>query len=313
MKLLTFLLLCAPLAQSQVRGIPNSEQTANLPAQKIGPRDLIAIQVYDSPELSRTVRVGADGMFRVPMLLQRIKAEGLMPVDLEEAVAKALEEEGIIVAPFVTITVAEYSSRPISVAGAVKTPLTFQASAPVTLLEALTRAGGLTPEAGSEILISKSQPGSDGMPTSLIQRVPVKALIDFADPEANLKLTGGEEVRVPEAGKVFVVGNVKKPGAFSLRDGAETSVLKMLAMAEGLTQFAGKQAFIYRREASGEKNEIPIELSKIMERKAPDAPLLANDVLYVTDNHGKRLGLAILEKVMGFGTTAGATALIYGR
>lgn len=313
MKLLTFLLLCAPLVQSQVRGFPNSEQIANLPAQKIGPRDLIAIQVYDSPELSRTVRIGADGMFRVPMLSQRIKAEGLMPVELEEAVAKALEEEGIIVAPFVTITVAEYGSRPISVAGAVKTPLTFQASAPVTLLEALTRAGGLTPEAGSEILISKSQPGSDGTPTSLIQRVAVKALIDSADPEANLKLTGGEEVRVPEAGKVFVVGNVKKPGAFSLRDGAETSVLKMLAMAEGLTQFAGKQAYIYRREASGEKNEIPIELSKIMDRKAPDAPLLANDVLYITDSHGRRLGQAILEKVMGFGTTAGATALIYGR
>ena len=236
-----------------------------------------------------------------------------MPNEVETSVAEALASEGLIIDPFVTVTVEEYSSRPISVAGAVKIPLTFQATAPVTLLEALTRAGGLTPEAGPEILISKDQPGPDGELASLIQRVPVKALIDSADPEVNLKLTGGEEVRVPEAGKVFVVGNVKKPGAFAVHDGSETSVLRMLALAEGLAPYAGKQAYIYRREASGSRNEIPIELSKIMDRKAPDAPLLPNDVLYIPDNHGKRIGMAALEKLLLFGSTAGATALIYGR
>jgi polysaccharide export outer membrane protein len=306
-------LLGAFLAQAQVHANPQAmEASANLPAQKIGPRDLVLLQVYGSPELTRTLRIDSDGMVRLPMLKKRIKAEGLMPNELETAVAMALEEEGLIVEPFVTITVAEYASRPISVAGAVKNPLTFQASAPVTLLEAITRAGGLTPVAGSEILISKTQPGSGGEPTSLIQRVSVKGLIDAADPEANLRLTGGEEVRVPEAGKVFVVGNVKKPGAFAVEDGAETSVLKMLALAEGLAPYSGKQAFIYRREATGSKNEIVIELGKIMERKAPDATLLANDILYVPDNRSRKLGLAVLERVLAFGSTAGATALIYG-
>jgi polysaccharide biosynthesis/export protein len=313
MRLVTLVLLLVTLAQAQLQhGLP-TETTANLPAQKIGPQDLIAIQVYDSPEFTRTVRVGADGRIRLPMLTEKIRAEGLMPNELEVVMAEALAREGLLVDPFVTVTVAEYSSRPVSVAGAVKTPLTFQASAPVTLLEALTRAGGLTADAGPEILISKTQPGPDGEPASLIQRVPVKALIDSADPEANLKLTGGEEVRVPVAGKVYIVGNVKKPGAFAVQEGTETSVLKMLALAEGLAPYAGKLAYIYRREASGSKNEIPIELSKIMDRKAPDAPLLPNDVLYVTDNHGKRIGMAALEKLLLFGSTAGATALIYGR
>jgi polysaccharide export outer membrane protein len=313
MKFLAFCLF-ATLASAQVHAPATMlDISSNLPAQKIGPRDLVVLQVYDSPELTRTIRVDSDGLVRLPMLKQRIKAEGLMPSELEIAVAKALQEEGLIVAPFVTITVAEYASRPISVAGAVKNPLTFQANAPVTLLEALTRAGGLTAGAGSEILISKTQPGPGGEPTSLIQRVPVKALIDAADPEANLKLAGGEEVRVPEAGKVFVVGNVKRPGAFTVEDGAETSVLKMLAMAEGLAPNSGKQAFIYRREASGSKNEIAIELGKIMERKAPDATLVANDILYIPDNRSRRMGLAILERLMVFGSTAGATALIYGR
>lgn len=312
MRLATFVLLMTALGEAQVRTVP-TETTANLPAQKIGLQDLIAIQVYDSPELTRTVRIGIDGMMRLPMLKEKIHAEGLMPNELEAAIAEALSREGLVVDPFVTVTVAEYASRPVSVAGAVKAPLTFQASAPVTLLEAITRAGGLTPEAGPEILISKTQPGPDGQPASLIQRVPVKALIDVADPEVNLKLTGGEEVRVPEAGKIFVVGNVKKPGAFPVQDGSESSVLKMLALAEGLMPYAGRQAFIYRREASGSKNEIPIELSKIMDRKAADAPLLPNDILYIPDNHGKRLGMAALEKLLLFGSTAGATALIYAR
>ncbi len=313
MRIINLMVFCVVLAQAQGHGTPEPDRIANLPAQRIGPRDLIAVQVYDSPELTRTVRVDSDGLVRLPMLKQRLQAGGLFPNELETLVAKAYLDEGVIVDPVVTITVAEYASRPISVAGSVKNPLTFQASAPVTLLEALTRAGGLTPDAGPEILVTKSQPGADGQPAQLIQRVSVKSLIDLADREANLKLTGGEEVRVPGAGRVFVVGNVKRPGAYMVQEGAETSVLKVLALAEGLTQFSGKQAYIYRREASGSKNEIPIELNRIMERKAPDAPLLADDVLYIPDNHGKRLGLAALEKLLMFGSTAGATALIYGQ
>ena len=83
MRLFLFFVMCAPFLQCQVRGPAPADATANLPAQKIGPRDLIVIQVYDSPELTRSVRVGADGLIRLPMLKQRIQAEGLMPAELE--------------------------------------------------------------------------------------------------------------------------------------------------------------------------------------------------------------------------------------
>ena len=233
-----------------------------------------------------------------------------MPGELETAIASALVAEQLIVDPFVTITIAEYNSRPISVAGAVKQPLTFQASGPVTLLEAITRAGGLSPEAGSEILVSRAQSGPDGSVTSLVQRILVKGLIDAADPALNVSLIGGEEIRVPEVGRVYVIGNVKKPGAFAVQDGVESTVLKMLALSEGLMPYASKEAYIYRREANGSKNEIEIPLNKIMERKAPDAALLANDILYVPDNKSRRMTVGALEKVLMIGAGAG-TALIY--
>src|SRR5262245_17983556 len=163
----------------------------NLPAQKIGPNDLIAVSVYDAPELTRTIRVDDDGGIRLPLLKGSIPAGGLFPRELEASIAEALKSAELMVDPVVKVTIVEYYSRPISVAGAVRKPVTFQATGNITLLEAIARAEGLTAEAGTEILVSR--------PQELVRRVPVKALIDAADPEMNLRLTGGEELRVPEA------------------------------------------------------------------------------------------------------------------
>ena len=299
------------LAQPAKRTVP--EGSANLPSQAVGPSDLIAVSIYDAPELSRTIRVGADGYFALPMLKQRLMAKGLYPADLEAAISAALRDEEILVNPAVTVTIAEYHSHPISVSGSVKLPLVFQAEGPTTLLEAIARAQGLNADAGREILISRPQPGPDGKTIMLTRRISVRSLFDDADPELNVTLTGGEEIRVPEIGKVYVMGNVKKSGAYPVQDGADTTVMQMLALAEGLSPFANKQAFIYRREAAGSKNEIPVPLDKIMKRQAPDVPLTANDILYIPDNRGKRFGMAALEKILLFGGTAGATALIYTR
>jgi polysaccharide export outer membrane protein len=300
-------IVLAPLVIGQTRS-PNSpatDQSGNLPIQKIGANDLVAVSVYDVPELTRTVRVSPDGYIRLPMLKQRIAADNLLPAELETSIAAALKQERLIVDPFVTVTVAEYTSRPISVMGAVRKPLTFQASNPVTLLEALARAEGLTPDAGAEILLTRSDHGQE-----LVQRISVRVLIDNADPSVNVRLTGGEEIRVPEAGKLFVVGNVKKPGAFPFQDNQQTTVLKAIAMAEGLIPYAGHEAYILRREASGSKNEIHVSLKLILDRKAPDMALMANDVLYIPDAKGTRAMLSVVEKLVLYGSGV-TSALIY--
>jgi polysaccharide export outer membrane protein len=312
MRVLIAVLLLAGLACGWAQTRP--EPGANLPAQKIGPNDLIAISVYDSPELTRTIRVGPDGQIRLPMLRQRITAVGLLPSALEVAIGEALRAEELLVDPVVTVTIAEYHSRPINVAGAVKNPVTFQAAGPVTLLDALTRAGGLSPDAGPEILVSQFQAGEDGTPAALVQRIPVKALIDRADPEMNLKLMGGEEIRVPEVGKVYVVGTVRRPGAFAVQNTSETTVLQILALAEGLAPFASKQAYIYRQDGvTGSKHEIAIELNKILNRKAPDVPLQPDDILYIPDNAGRRMTVNALERIAGFGSATASGVLVWRR
>src|SRR5437773_4559752 len=87
----------------------------NLPAQKIGPNDLISVSVYDAPEFTRAVRVGTDGQIRFPMLKARITAQAALPSELETAIAGALVAGDLIVTPFLPVTVIEYGSRPITV------------------------------------------------------------------------------------------------------------------------------------------------------------------------------------------------------
>jgi polysaccharide export outer membrane protein len=294
----------------QTRPVPFGE-AGNLPMQAIGRNDLLAISVYDSPELTRTVRVSGEGYVRLPMLREKIQAAGLMPSDLEISIVKALKSEEVLVEPIVTVTIAEYHSRPISVMGSVKRPTTFQATAPLTLLDALARAEGLTAEAGPMIVVTRFQNPDEGRTVASVQRIPVTALIDRPDPEMNVILTGGEEILAPAIGRVFVVGNVKRPGAFTLREAGEGTVLQMVALAEGLSQFSGKQAYIYRRGADGSRVETLVELEAILKRKSSDVAVQPDDILYIPDNKTRRLTATALDRILSFGSTAGATALIY--
>jgi polysaccharide biosynthesis/export protein len=310
--LLSYVFLVAVSAQDAQQPVGAPSLLGNLPAQKIGPNDLLSISVYGAPELTRTVRVSAEGYLRLPMLKQKVEAKGQMPSDLEEAIATALSAEQILVDPVVTVTIAEYHSRPISVAGAVKLPITFQAVGKTTLLEALTRAQGLSTDAGTEIVVTRPALTPGGMVR--VERIPLKGLIDAADPALNVTLEGGEEVRVPQIGRVFVVGNVKHPGAFKIEDGFGLTVLKALAMAEGLTPFSTKEAYIYRHSdpsSPDAQQEVAIDLRKILDRKVPDVALSANDIFYIPDNRSARVAMTTIERAVGFMSNTASGVLIY--
>ena len=292
-------------------GATTLSDSSSLPAEKIGRFDLIGITVYDAPELTRSVRVDGDGYIRLPMLRQHIQAAGQSPAEVEAAISTALTEGNVLVDPIVTVSVVEYRSRPITVSGAVRNPSTFQATGTVTLLDAITRAGGLADNAGAEILVSKPSSTTDDKSPMLVQRIAVHGLIGGEDPALNIHLEGGEDIRIPEAGRVFVLGRVKRPGAFYITDGAESSIMKALALSEGLESFPSHKAYIYRVEgASGGRNEIPVDLKSIMDRKSPDVALMANDILYVPDATGARASLKVLETSLGIAVGLGG-ALIY--
>lgn len=307
MRVIILALTLSVLAHGQVKLQAPADPGANLPAQPVGVSDLLSITVYGAPELSRMIRVNTEGAVRLPMLKQAVAVKGSMPVEIERRVAEALVSEEILVEPVVTVTIAEYASRPINVAGAVKRPLTFQATGRTRLLDALTRAEGLSAEAGNEILVTRPEKDS-GDP--ITQRITVRDLVENADPAANVALEGGEEIRVPEVGRVFIVGNVSRPGVVLLHDAGGMTVLKAIAMSEGLTRFATKQAYIYRPVEGGPKEEVLVELRKIMDRKSPDVGLQAGDIFYVPDDRKSRLTATVIDKVVSFGAGTASGALV---
>lgn len=295
-------------AVGQERGVAVPEGN-NLPAQKIGENDLLMIRVYDSPDLTRSVRVSADGTIRLPMLKSTLPVVGLLPVEVEKVVADALKREQLLVDPFVTVSITEYHSRPISVNGAVKNPVIFQAIGKVKLLDALARCGGLASDAGGEIIITRPNGDSD---VQSVTRVPVKALYDGTDPQLNLTLIGGEEIRVPTIGSVVVSGNVRDPGVYPVQESGTTTVMTAIAQAKGLADYQPKIIYILRPDEQGTRHEIPVDLESILKRKKGDVVLQAKDVLFIPTNSSAKARQQAIQVLTGVGTQA-STALVLTR
>lgn len=263
-----------------------------LPSQVLGPGDLISLSVSDCPEMTRNFRISADGSLTLPLLPRTIPAAGKHAEEIEADIADTLLHDQILVHPVVSVAVVEYRSLPVTVLGAVGRPLTFEAVGDITLLEALTRADGVSAEAGSEALITR---GADALrPANRVQHVSLKDLMSGANPALNIRLYGGEQILVPLAERVSSEGSVRKAGCFPMT-GTLMTVTKVLRLSEGLLPNAAHQSFIYRiLPGESGRQEIPIDLRGITQRRTPDVPLIANDILYVPDRHSKRIDPAVV-------------------
>jgi polysaccharide biosynthesis/export protein len=283
-----------------------------LPAEVVGPNDLIEIMVPYCTELSRSFRVDSDGDLTLPLLKGSIKVAGLRPPQIAKEIEEALTQQKVMNDPIVTASVIEYRSRPVNVIGAVNHPLTFQATGETTLLDAITRAGGFSPNVGTNVLVTTKNRRTQAKTESIVQVIPVRNLTSSADPGYNIELRGGEEIRVPEANKIFVAGNVNRPGAYTMQGDADTTVIKALALSAGLAPYAAKEAYIYRlHPGGGGRDELKVPLNRIMKRKAPDTALRADDILYIPDNNGKRMTSKVLNEIAGVGAAVSTGLVIY--
>jgi protein involved in polysaccharide export with SLBB domain len=124
----------------------------------IGSGDLISIDVFDVKELSRDVRVSQTGTIGIPLVPVRLHVAGLTETQAEQKIAEVLEANGLVTHPEVNVTVKERKSKPITIVGAVAHPLVYQADRQVTLLEVLAEAGGLSNDAGDEVIVTRPVP-----------------------------------------------------------------------------------------------------------------------------------------------------------
>jgi polysaccharide export outer membrane protein len=262
--------------------VPGPSQQPASAEYKIGAKDLLEISVLGVPEISKlVVRVSEEGRITLP-LLGAVEVGNLTKFELEKKLT-GLAGEKIVLNPQVTVHILEYLSRRVSVVGAVGKPGPYELLGRQTVLSVLSEAGGLTRDAGEEIIVIRQLPAGD----STAIRIPIDDLFVKGDPKLNLVLEPGDVINVPidKVVVVYVFGQVRNPGALQVKRSSIPTLTQAIAQAGGFTDRASrKKVQIRRKDVSGKELEISVNVRDILKGKKKDFPLLENDTVYVPES-----------------------------
>jgi polysaccharide export outer membrane protein len=229
---------------------------------RIGPGDVLKITVWGHEDLTRSAVVAADGRMPFP-LIGDVPVASLTPTQLEVRLRERLGE--YVVAPQVTVVVQEYRSQKVFVLGEVEKPGTYALTSQTqaTLLDILSQAGGPSKTAGRQIIVVRfpksDAPVAPGAAGSQTLKANLKSLLD-GDNRENIVLESGDTIYVPKLTSFFVLGEVKRPGAFSLEK--DTTTLEAITLAGGFTERAAPSvARVLRKRADGNQETVTLDLS----------------------------------------------------
>jgi len=289
---------------------------------RIGPGDVVDVQVEMAPELSRTFRVTAEGTFQMPFV-GRVPAKDKTPEELGDYIAERLRGR-YLKNPIVAVMVKQINSHSFFVQGAVRRPGVYQIEGRPSLLELITVAGGLADNHGSSALIIRklkgkipeaaepapqtsresSSPAPSPQPPAPNSEVEVDAKYELKTVNINGLLKGrfdqntfveaGDIINIPPTDIFFVAGEVREPGSFPLKEG--TTLRQALSLAQGMTfKAATGRGIIFREDPlSGKRQEIKVDIGAVMSGKSEDIAIVANDIVIIPNSRTKSVGGVIL-------------------
>jgi polysaccharide export outer membrane protein len=275
----------------------------------LGPGDKVFIHVADAEEFhtfgQRPTVIDPDGDINLP-LTGRIRAGGRTIKELETELTARLKR--YLQEPKVTVSIAEFQSRPVSVFGAVDRPGVIQLQGPKTLWEAISLAGGLKSEVGDTIRITRRlDQGEIPLPNARVDEtgqfmyadVDVRSVMEMTSPEQNILIMPHDVVSVSKANIMYVVGDVHRAGGFISK--GKLSVLQALSLAGGMQPDAkGKDARILRlQEGSDMRLQIAVNLKQILKGESEDIAMRPDDILFVPHSTWKEVGKQALTASIG--------------
>jgi polysaccharide export outer membrane protein len=281
----------------------------------LGPDDQLDISEPELPELAaanKPTRIDGDGDIDVP-LVGRVHVSGMTVQQVEQELNKVLS--AYVLHPHVAVSVAEVRSQPVSILGAVNAPGVHQVRGQKTLLEMLALAGGVRPDAGYSIRITRQLawgciplPNAQLDPSGqfTVAEVNLKKIMEAQDPEDNIQILPHDIVSVPKAEMVYVIGDVKHSGGFVLGENKSISLLQALSLAEGLnsTADAGHAHILRLKSNVDQREEIAVNVKDVLKGKQPDVPLLGEDILFIPSSTGKKVAMRSIEAAIQAGTIA---------
>jgi polysaccharide export outer membrane protein len=288
----------APLAAAQA--------SSPMPAA-IGPGDSLDVSEYHTPEFHSAVRVSADGTVTLP-LIGEVKVSGMDEKAAAHAIEAALKAKGMLLHPLVSVLVTAYAGQDVSVLGEVTRPGVYPYTYHHRLLDLISAAGGLSPNAGR--LVNIFHAGDPKTPHAVVLDPSGTDTTSDHNPE----LSPGDTVQVSRAGLVYVVGDVIRPGGFPVDPVQGLTVVQALSLAWGPSLNAGVTHAVLIREQKGGRTMITLNLKRMLHGQDPDQPIQDRDILYVPDSFAKNLMNRTLESAIQ--STIGVTiysALVYSQ
>jgi len=177
--------------------IPPGRRSEAADAYRIGVNDMLQIDVFGHEDLNKTLKVSPSGLISFP-LIGNVHAEGKTVDEVSAEITDRLGAD-YIQDPHVTVSVWEYLSQWVNIVGEVAQPGRYYMTGPMTLIDAITEAGGLTTQAGKEILVTRRPEAVDPASAGKVFRVKIADLFSAEGGDLNLRLRSGDIVNVEAA------------------------------------------------------------------------------------------------------------------
>lgn len=236
----------------------------------VGEGDVLRILVYDNPDLQTTTRVSGNGTIIFP-LVGEIYIDGHTVARVGDILAQHLAK-GYILNPQVSVFVEEFRSQKMVIMGEVKVPGLYELSGPSSLMEVISKAGGLTTEAGDMVTVKRKNPTQPDQ--DKIISVNLKDLLEKQGNMSNLLIIDGDSIFVPRAGVFYVTGQVRRPAAYKLERG--TTLIQAITMAGGFSELAAQ-----RRVQIIRKSE---DAEQVLKKVPLHTPIEVDDVIVVPES-----------------------------
>ena len=264
----------------------------------ISPGDSIHISVLDNPDLDQRARVTDAGEIPVQGI-GNVKIANMSPADAASAIQDRFVSAHFLNHPQVSVVVDQYATQNVTVIGEVRQPGAYPLSTPRPILDVIALGGGLNEVADRNILVERHGDQSNPIPYTVSnnagQAIKEQVLVN-----------PGDTVVVPKAGIVYVLGDVNRPGGYTMTDNqSKISLLEALSIAGGAAKTArlGHARLIRKVDHT----ETQISLGDIQKGKQPDFAMSPGDILYVPFSYAKNLIIASSAGVLG----AAGTAAVY--
>ena len=264
---------------------------------RVGPKDILNISVWEEPDLTKEAVIDQDGTINYP-LLGNIHIAGMSVKQIDHKITHLLATD-YLVNPEVDVTIKEHHSQKVLVLGEISKPGSYVLTGLTHLLEIISRAGGLTANAGNKANIYRTegsqQIGSSSYDLSaLIKKIkPVSIdldeLLKKGDLVYNLALrsedvivfTNKKDADILEQ-KVYISGHIKKIGSYDYQKGL--TALNLCIIAGGFQERAAPNRAVLTRKTNNRQVMLKINLNKIKAGKNKDIQLQPGDRLYIPES-----------------------------